>query len=634
MGFLKDKQAKPISAIRHLKEAFEIGKKLHLFEIIYQSAQGIANIQARQNNFAEAYRFRTLENQYYDSLYRQNQAIEIKKLERQQSLKAIKQEFENEYALEIMKSEIKQKRQRRTIILLSSGILIALIAIFFFYRQKKWVGLKNKALSESNERIKESEQFVLQSLNRTRALLDNSIVGIALITSDGLIKQVNNTLCKSSGYTEDELVNQTVDIFYKDETQRREVINLRDAAFKKHQTFEYEGVFYSKNNKPIPVHLSGRPLNFDVCEEIVWVIRDMSQLKQTQLQLNWFERFVESSNQGLAMASLDGDLVYLNPYMETLFGAMNIKKTIYNSYPTSMQVKLSKEVIPTVLKEGSWQGELKQQTLSGELINTLEHFFILKNEHGHAAYIADIITDITHLKKMETELYNANKAKDQLFSIIGHDLRSPLGTLDSMLQLLLTNIQTMERERLHNIIENLQASASETYALLENLLFWARGQQNKMQVTPVVLNAHRITSNVRNLLKNNALIKNIKFTIDVPEDLSLKADEIMTSTIIRNLVTNAIKFTPEGGKIHIEARAAEQEIRFRVTDTGIGIPAADIPRLFDENEFYTSIGTQNEAGTGIGLVLCHRFVKANGGEIWVNSDIGKGTTFFFTLPKA
>lgn len=634
MGFLKDKQGQYLQAIQFFKQAFAISEDYYFLDILYQASQGIAEAQASRGRFAEAYHFRSLETQYYDSLYKQNQALEIKKLERQQSLKAIKQEYEKQYALERVKTEIKQKRQERMIILLSGGFLLALIALFFFYRHKKWIDKKNQELARSNERIKESERFVLQALERTQALLDNSIVGIALITCDGIIKQVNRTLTKVSGYTESELLNEHVDIFYKDEGQRLEILNLRDAAFRNRQTFEYEGVVYSKESKPIPVHLSGRPLNFDVCEEIVWVVRDMSQLKQTQLQLNWFERFVESSNQGLAMASLDGDLVYLNPFMESLFGAMEIKKTIYNSYPASMQIKLSNEVIPTVLREGSWQGELQQQTLSGELLDTLEHFFVLKNEHGHAAYIADIITDITHLKKMEAELFNANKAKDQLFSIIGHDLRNPLGTLDSMLQLLVSNLKTMERERLQAIIENLQASASETYTLLENLLFWARGQQNKMEVTPVALNVSRIVASVENLLSSSALNKDITVSLEVPEDLYVKSDEIMTSTVIRNLATNALKFTPEGGEIHIGASEAGDTIQFFVRDSGIGIPAAEIPRLFDEHEFYSSMGTQNEAGTGIGLILCHRFVKANGGEIWVQSELDKGSTFFFTLPKA
>lgn len=634
IGNLDKSRKDNAKAIINLNKAFDIGKEYRFLEIIYSSAKTIGEIHSEQGNYQKAYQYSKIENAYYDSLHKQNQATEIAKMEHEHSLTDLKEEYEREYAMQMMQNEIKQHKQQRTITLLSAGFLFAIISIYFFIRQKRSIEQKNKILKESNQRIKESEQFIARSLNKTKALLDNSIVGIALLTPEGDIKQANKTLCKISGYSEAEIINKNIDIFYRDPQKRQEVLLLRDAAFKNRKTFEYEGILYDKYGNPKNIHISGRPIDFDIAKEIIWVIRDLSHLKKTEQQLNWFERFVECSNQGLAMAMLNGEVIYLNPYMQQLFGEVTTDKVIFSSYPASLQKKLHEEIIPQVLKEGKWEGELMQQTKNGELINTLEHFFVLTNDHGHPAFIADIITDITHLKKMEQELFNSNKAKDQLLSIIGHDLRSPVGTLDSMLQLLITNFNDISRERLQHILESLQVSTSETYSLLENLLFWAKGQQNELHVHPTVLDTQKTITSIRNLLMHTALHKNITITMEAEDNLFVRADEIMTSTIIRNIVTNAIKFTPEGGEIKIDTKELDNYIQFEITDTGIGIPVADIPHLFDEHEFYSTMGTRNEAGTGLGLILCGKFVKANNGQIWVKSEIDKGTTFVFTLPKA
>ena len=634
MGYLKESRKDYQKALDYFIKANELSKAYRFLEIIYSSAEAIADLQATLGNYKMAYKYNEEEGIYYDSLHRQNQAAQIERLERERSLTAIKKEYEKAYEMEIMKNEIEQQKQQRTITLLSAGFLFAIISIYFFIQQKRSIEQKNRSLEKSNQHIKESEQFMIRSLNKTKALLDNSIVGIALLTSEGDIIQANKTLCKICGYSEEEIINKNIDIFYRDPQKRQEVLLLRDAAFKNRKTFEYEGILYDKYGNPKNIHISGRPIDFDLRKEIIWVIRDLSHLKKTEQQLNWFERFVECSNQGLAMSMTNGEVVYLNPYMQQLFGEVSSEKTLFSSYPLSLQKKLHEEIIPQVLKEGKWEGELMQQTKSGDLINTLEHFFVLTNDHGHPAFIADIITDITHLKKMEQDLYNSNKAKDQLLSIIGHDLRSPVGTLDSMLQLLLSNFKTIDSNRLQHILESLQASTSETYSLLENLLFWAKGQEDKLHVHPVVLDTKKVITSIRNLLLHTALHKNITIIMKAPENLFVRADEIMTSTIIRNIVTNAIKFTPEGGEIKIDTKEFDNYIQFEITDTGIGIPVADIPHLFDEHEFYSTMGTRNEAGTGLGLILCGKFVKANNGQIWVKSEIDKGTTFVFTLPKA
>lgn len=222
--------------------------------------------------------------------------------------------------------------------------------------------------------------------------------------------------------------------------------------------------------------------------------------------------------------------------------------------------------------------------------------------------------------------------KNQFFSIIAHDLRGPLGSSAGLSEILTQNIEEYSREEIKEIIEMLHESNKNSYKLLENLLDWSKVQTGMIEFSPkrILLNT-LIKENVE-LNKNAALNKNISLSFESSELIEVEADKNMIDTIVRNLLTNAIKFTDKHGEITVKFKKKHQKVEISIADNGIGIPDNIKDKLFKINGKVTQRGTENESGSGLGLLLCSEFIKMHQGKIWTESEHGKGSTFKFTLP--
>lgn len=238
------------------------------------------------------------------------------------------------------------------------------------------------------------------------------------------------------------------------------------------------------------------------------------------------------------------------------------------------------------------------------------------------------------LRKSEQELRDSNTSKDKFLSIIAHDLKSPLAALRSMLDLLNANLSDFTEEDIKEIIGEMDNSAKNVYELLEDLLSWSRAQTGKIQFNPDNIDIKMIVNNNLSLMKHNADKKNIHLYASVPASIICYADANMVSTVIRNLVSNAVKFTFSGGEIRVSVIESDSFVEVSVSDTGIGMSQENIEKLFRLDTHVTTLGTSQEKGTGLGLILCKEFVENNDGRIWVESEQGKGSSFKFTLPKA
>jgi len=240
----------------------------------------------------------------------------------------------------------------------------------------------------------------------------------------------------------------------------------------------------------------------------------------------------------------------------------------------------------------------------------------------------------THLEMQQQKrnLKELNATKDKFFSIIAHDLRSPLNQLLGLSEILQKEI---ESERINDVImltNLINDSAKSGRLLLENLLEWSRSQTGSINFNPEVLDLLKITNEVIMLYENNAKQKNIIIKLKIKKRDTAIADSNMVKTILRNLLSNSIKFTNEGGKISIEVNSAKGMVIYSVIDNGIGIGDNDIDKLFRIDLNPKTIGISKEKGTGLGLILCKEFVEMNAGKIWVESEFGKGSTFKFSLP--
>jgi len=237
------------------------------------------------------------------------------------------------------------------------------------------------------------------------------------------------------------------------------------------------------------------------------------------------------------------------------------------------------------------------------------------------------------VKKYNEELKTLNASKDKFFSIIAHDLKSPLSGLLGFTEILVDEFDTLQTEEIKEFIGHSNQAAINLNALLENLLEWSRIQTGNFTFHPSRVNVTAVFDDIISLFNQNARNKKIKIEKNVDAALYVVVDKNMFNTIMRNLVSNGIKFTKEGGNVYLTAIANEKFVNIAIQDSGIGLSQENISKLFRIDVNYTTPGTNKERGTGLGLVLCKELVEKNGGKIWVESELGKGTKFIFSLPK-
>jgi len=252
-----------------------------------------------------------------------------------------------------------------------------------------------------------------------------------------------------------------------------------------------------------------------------------------------------------------------------------------------------------------------------------------------------ISRDITNHKLAEEEiklknemLQIVNAEKDKFFSIIAHDLRGPLSAFLSATEILSEAIQAMTIDEIKEITVSMKESAQNIYSLLENLLEWSRLRRGGLDFIPEKLKLNEKVSDCIDVLSEAAKKKGVEIVISIPDEIEVNVDNHMFDSIIRNLVSNAIKFTRAGGKVRLEAVCLKEHfIEMKVCDSGIGMDQELKDKLFLLSEKTSRPGTEGELSTGLGLLLCKEFIEKHGGKIWVESEVGKGSTFSFTICK-
>lgn len=236
------------------------------------------------------------------------------------------------------------------------------------------------------------------------------------------------------------------------------------------------------------------------------------------------------------------------------------------------------------------------------------------------------------LRGREMELHRINGAKDRLFSIIGHDLRGPIGALQGLLKLMSNG--EMSKDDFLQFVPKIRNDVDYILFTLNNLLSWGYAQMNGIIAKPKNVRLNTLVVTNINLLSEMAEQKKIKIINQLPEECLILADNNQIDVVIRNLISNAIKFTQNHGLITLEAEEIGHYWKIKVKDTGVGMNETTKNNLFKNNSNISTYGTNNEKGTGLGLSLCKEMVEKNSGQIWVESTLQKGSTFFFTLPKA
>ncbi|MGV3684406.1 MAG: PAS domain S-box protein [Daejeonella sp.] len=275
-------------------------------------------------------------------------------------------------------------------------------------------------------------------------------------------------------------------------------------------------------------------------------------------------------------------------------------------------------------------GERRYSSVNAQLI--IQNGEIVGTE-GSMRDVTDRKAQQDSLQALNNDLNTLNDQKNKLLSVIAHDLRNPIAGCVGLLEVVFMDIENTGKDELVEYMQMMQKGVLNAHELLEDLLEWARIQFHSVDFIPTRVDD--LATEIRHTLKKLEPIaeaKQIQLKQEMAEGMSIDADKHMLASIIRNLVTNAIKFTNQHGQVVINARREKGGYLFSVQDNGVGISKEDIAKLFSSDTGFSSYGTLGEKGTGMGLVLCRNFVEKHGGKIWIESTVGKGSTFYFNIP--
>jgi PAS domain S-box-containing protein len=405
-------------------------------------------------------------------------------------------------------------------------------------------------------------------------------------------------------------------------------------------------ISYNDMNPP----LTGALILFIVVFATILVIFRISaiigtQLKKAEQTLSESEKkyriLVENLGEGIGIVDTNEIFLFANPNAEIIFGVGKgelIGRNLKEFYSKEQYLFIQNQT--KIRKEGQSSSYENEFTLPNGikrsiLITAVPQF----NDNKDFIGTLGIFRDITERKlaeqaltESERKLFQLNNDKDRFISILGHDLRSPFTALLGLSEILKDNIQELDEEEIKNMAGDINITAQNTFNLLEDLLKWARSQQGKIPFKPQNLSFEVICEDAIQVLKPVANAKNIIINYKDAGEIKVFADIDMLKTVLRNLVSNAIKFTNNGGAINITAKQNNSKTTITVSDNGIGINPDNLSKLFDVGQILTTKGTADEKGTGLGLLLCKEFVEKHGGKIWVESEAWKGSEFRFLLP--
>lgn len=276
---------------------------------------------------------------------------------------------------------------------------------------------------------------------------------------------------------------------------------------------------------------------------------------------------------------------------------------------------------------------------SDELLNEENMKKIAQLEFAYELEKKETENELVRIKNTELaqaleELKKSNASKDKFFSILAHDLRHPINSIIMFMDTLRENIEDMPRNVIITLVNDLNKMTKNTSELLENLLLWSRNQTKTMNFEPALNNIREISEKSIGVVRGSAVNKDIEIENNIQKELNVLCDRYMIDTIFRNLITNAVKFTERGGLIKLFGyiNPISEKGVIAVEDSGVGISKENLKKIFDVSEKITTLGTDREKGTGLGLILCREFVEYHGGSFSVESKIGEGTKISFTLP--
>lgn len=476
-----------------------------------------------------------------------------------------------------------------------------------------------------------------------KTLVEISPDGVVITDVAGKITYASPAFTNIFEYNDpDFFIGKELANFVNDTYKNKLKVDLSNIMFGNYDgVTEYNAI--KNNNKEFYIECNGNAFK-DVNDKVIGVfmiIRDVSERKIVENALieseSRFRGLFNNAKDAIMILNNNFKIVDVNPFTSEM---------LLYSYDELLTMDF-REFLPPEIRNIKYQNIIKNK-------NTLESYIYIKNrkriyiqisfsemQYSTGKHYLLTIRDLTLFKRQEenltriaTKLQESNATKDKMFSIIGHDLRGPIGSLRTMTEFIAENPDEFDEEELIEVISSMRDTSSQTYELLENLLSWSKTQQNIHEYSPTEFNIVETATNSVNFARNIARNKDIEIDLLFDKEINVIADENMIRAVMRNLLSNAIKFSKPNSKITVKIIDDQNIALIKVIDNGVGISDENLQLIFKEASYFTTYGTKNEKGTGLGLKLCQDFINKNNGKIWVESKINEGTTFSFTVKKA
>lgn len=482
--------------------------------------------------------------------------------------------------------------------------------------------------------------------NKFRSLYEKNPLMLFIIGENGKIIDVNERATIDLEYHVNELIGKdVVEIFHPADVEQVRK-NVKKCLENREETHTWELRKLSKSGKVVWVRETASTLDY-THEQAQFLIscENITDQKNSELKLeeseNLYRLLTDNIDEMIIMHDLEGNILFAN---ETALSLTKLRKSellnknVFTLFEGEYNKRITDYITDTEKQNALYffeielEGEDKKKIpLELSVTKTIDRnkkdllFIVARDVRERKGSEASI-------RKINEELVKSNYAKDKFFSIIAHDLRNPFNALLSYSDILLKDFEELERSEIKEYISHMNSVSKNIFALLNNLLEWSHIQTDRYEIEKTIFNIDGAIKNVVTIFEVLLSEKNIKVDIDCKENYLVYADQNMISTALRNLLSNAIKFSEEGASISITVTKSKENLTVSIEDYGIGMLPEDIEKLFRIDINYTTLGTNKEKGTGLGLILSKEMVEKNGGDIFVESQLGEGSKFTFTIP--
>ncbi|MGE5458147.1 MAG: PAS domain S-box protein [Methanococcaceae archaeon] len=534
------------------------------------------------------------------------------------------------------------------------------------------------SLRQKNQCLEEELKTLRSQLSKEKFLattLDSIRECVSITDMEDNLIYLNRAFLETYGFQKDDIIGKNISIVRSDKNDPELMEQILPSTLQGGWTGEIynrkkDGTDFLislrtsivRDEQNLPLALVGASV--DITEKK----RDEELLRLSEEN---YRSLFEDSKDVVYVTSPEGRFIELNAAGLDLFGFASKEEMLQTDIVTDIYTETdARQKFKEKMEQTGFvkDYELVIKTKSGQELNVVETASVVKNKNGEVVAYRGILRDISFIKKAEaqlkeyveelhqnktvlentaseleilnkrlslseTKLKKLNSSKDNFFSILAHDLRSPFTSLIGLSSIIVSDCHTMSSEEVRSFAVSINKSAGNVLNLLENLLQWSRIQTDRMEFHPVKVDLHDVAEQTISLLCGNAVKKNIDLANRIRPGSSVLADKTMTSSIFQNIVTNAIKFTPKGGKIDISAVELMDHYEITITDSGVGISEGDLEKIFRIDVHHTTVGTNFERGSGLGLILCKELLEKNGGTIKVESQVGQGSSFIFLLKK-